>query len=375
MTTWNDETLFSEIESLALDVTEEQYRIQPDLMDRYGRAGFEKSRRDTVYTLNYLAEGVLMDSPSLFLHYIGWLKQLLAGYGLTEADIRKKLELILDRVRAGRQGEMTERTIHILEMGIERTREPAEVPPFIAEDRLFGREARRYLDALLRSDRLGAYGVVDEMFERGETIRDIYRYVFQASQYEVGRLWQTQQISVADEHYCTAITQSAMSRLYAHWIGGERPKRGSVLVSACVGGEMHEIGLRMLTDVFELEGWDTYYMGANADEDRLAETVARRGADIVALSATMTFHVRLMKKLIARLRADERLTGVKIMVGGLPFNVDPFLWKRVGADGYAPDAEVALQEADRILKERTIVATPEEAGEHPEAEGGHQLGS
>ncbi|WP_440120087.1 hypothetical protein [Paenibacillus sp. QZ-Y1] len=33
------------------------------------------------------------------------------------------------------------------------------------------------------------------------------------------------------------------------------------MVAACVGSEQHEIGLRMLTDVFEMEGWDTYYLG------------------------------------------------------------------------------------------------------------------
>ncbi|GGN90778.1 cobalamin-dependent protein [Saccharibacillus kuerlensis] len=375
MTLWTEETLFAGIEQLALEVTEEQYKIQPDLMDRYGRPGFEKSRRDTVYTLNYLAEGVMMDSPSLFVHYIGWLKQLLAGYGLTDIDIRMKLELILGRVRAGKRNEQVERTIRILEMGILRTEQPAEVPSFISEDHHLGRESRSYLDALLRNDRLGAYALVDSLFERGEIIRNIYRYVFQSSQYEVGRLWQTQQISVADEHYCTAVTQSAMSRLYTQWIGGERPKTGGVLVSACVGGELHEIGLRMLTDVFEMEGWDTHYLGANADEEKLAEMVVRRGADLVALSATMTFHVHLMKKLIGHLRADKRLENVKIMVGGLPFNLDPSLWSRVGADGYAPDAESALHEAERMMRERIRESRPEETGRRLEVRGGHQFGS
>lgn len=373
MTLQEGKALPAEIEGLALAVTEEHYRVQPDLMERYGQAGFNKSKRDTAYTLHYLAESVQMDSPSLFVHYIGWLKQLLAGYGLTEADIRLKLELILGRVEAGERDESTDRTIRILEMGIARTAEPAEVPSFLAEDRPLGRESVEYLDALLSGDRAGAYALVDLLFERGESVRDIYAYIFQASQYEVGRLWQTQQISVADEHYCTAVTQSAMSRLYTAWIGSGHKSNSKVLVSACVGGEMHEIGLRMLTDVFEMEGWDTHYLGASVDEDELMNLILRRRADIVALSATMTFHVHLMKKLIANLRADDRSANVLILVGGLPFNVDPSLWTRIGADGYAPDAGGALLEAERMMRGRASRRRRDEG--QPAVEGGHELGS
>ncbi|WP_264083434.1 hypothetical protein [Paenibacillus sp. BJ-4] len=37
------------------------------------------------------------------------------------------------------------------------------------------------------------------------------------------------------------------------------------------------------------------------------------------------------------------------MVGGLPFNLDPRLWEKVGADGSAPDAEGALEVAKGLL--------------------------
>ncbi|WP_179218804.1 B12-binding domain-containing protein [Saccharibacillus sp. O23] len=368
MTAQETESLFADIEELALEVTEEQYKIQPELMERYGRPGFEKSRRDAVYTLHYLAESVQMDSPSLFVHYIGWLKQLLAGYGLNEKDIRIKLELILGRIRAAVQGEERERAVRILEMGILRMSEPAEQPSYISEEQPLGQECRAYLDALLRRDRSGAYALIDAAIASGASLREVYRHIFQTSQYEVGRLWQTQQISVADEHYCSAVTQSAMSRLYADWIGLKKQDRTGVLVSACIGGEMHEIGLRMLTDVFELEGWETHYLGSRVDEEELIETAAKSGADLIALSATMTFHVHLMKKQIARLRADERLAGVKIMVGGLPFNVDAALWRRVGADGYSPDADRALLEAGRLMR---MSRSERERTEDVGAEGGH----
>ena len=63
----------------------------------------------------------------------------------------------------------------------------------------------------------------------------------------------------------------------------------------------------------------------------------------------MTFHLRGVEQLIAQVRSSEACQGVKVMVGGYPFNVDPELWRRVGADGHAGDAGEALDVAARLL--------------------------
>ena len=44
-------------------------------------------------------------------------------------------------------------------------------------------------------------------------------------------------------------------------------------------------------------------------------------------------------------------TDAKIIVGGYPFNIDKDLWKKVGADGQAVDAETALKIADNLVTE------------------------
>ena len=58
--------------------------------------------------------------------------------------------------------------------------------------------------------------------------------MFQLSLREVGRLWQMNQISVAQEHYCTAATQLIMSQLYPYIFSGER--RNRTLIAAYAGG-------------------------------------------------------------------------------------------------------------------------------------------
>jgi len=56
------------------------------------------------------------------------------------------------------------------------------------------------------------------------------------------------EVSVAQEHYCTAATQLIMSQLYPHIFAGEKTER--TLIATCVAGDLHEIGIRMVSDLF-----------------------------------------------------------------------------------------------------------------------------
>ena len=48
-----------------------------------------------------------------------------------------------------------------------------------------------------------------------------------------------------------------------------------------------EIGARMVADFFEMEGWDTCFLGANTPKESIIETIRAQKADLVALSDTV----------------------------------------------------------------------------------------
>ncbi|MGQ8871683.1 cobalamin B12-binding domain-containing protein [Paenibacillus sp. TSA_86.1] len=341
------ERLLQDAGILAEKITEMQYRLQPDLMERFGPIGKIRTKQDSQYSLSYLAESVLVKSPSLFTHYISWLKVLLAGYQVSAEDLGLNLKLIKEALYE--EFEEPHRTflLEYLEMGIDVTKELETQTNFIHASMPYGLEAKAYLQYLLDNQRREAFDIIESELDAGASIRDIYRYIFQPVQYEIGRLWQQGQISVGQEHFCTAATQSFISRLYSRWMIG--PNQGKKLVAACVGSEQHEVGLRMLTDVFEMEGWDTYYLGANVPNGSIVEAIKHHESDVVAISVTMTYHLHLARELIERIRDHAEIAHVKVMVGGYPFNIDKDLWRTVGADGYAPGADEAVAIAERML--------------------------
>jgi MerR family transcriptional regulator, light-induced transcriptional regulator len=123
---------------------------------------------------------------------------------------------------------------------------PTTVPSFLRDDAPLAAEAKAYLQLLLAGDCRSAGNLILETWRHGGAVQDIYLHVFQCVQREVGRLWQTNQITAAQEHYCSAATQLIISQLYPYLFAGE--KNGRKMVAACSGGEWHAIGQRIVAD-------------------------------------------------------------------------------------------------------------------------------
>jgi methanogenic corrinoid protein MtbC1 len=119
------------------------------------------------------------------------------------------------------------------------------------------------------------------------------------------------------------------------------------MIAASIGNELHEIGIRMVADFFEMEGWNTYYLGANVPQNSFLQEIKNKKPNIVAISVTISFNLQNISALIQKIRKID--PNVKIMVGGYPFLVDTKLWEKVGADASAQNAQEALKLAEKLV--------------------------
>jgi MerR family transcriptional regulator, light-induced transcriptional regulator len=201
-----------------------------------------------------------------------------------------------------------------------------------------------YVRALRAGDRHGAFRVITAARDAGHDIEALYLEVLQAALREVGRLWQLNEMTVAQEHLATVITQGAMARLYEdifqryEGAGDPRP----LLIGACAPRERHEIGLRMLCDLLELDGWDTLYLGASVPDEALVAMILDRKPNVLALSASTAPQVVDVETTIRAVRAHVP-EPPHIMVGGRAFLDDAGLAERIGADAAARDAREAVR--------------------------------
>lgn len=331
-------------QELAVRVAEKHLQLQPEFLQRFGETGRKRCLEDADFHLQYLGHALRFATPSLFTAYAQWARQLLEKRGIPWRDLQANLELLRDEL--ARELEPEEARVAEEYIGAALQTESADVQSYLGAT---PRQplARTYLTALLRAERRTAVEVIETAFRDGVTVRDLYLDVFQPVQREIGRLWQNNEISVAEEHYCTAATQAMMARFYPQILA--TPRVGRKVVVACVGNELHEIGTRMVADFFEMDGWDSIYLGANTPGSALVELVCRERPDLLALGITMTYHLGTTSDLVQRFRADERCANVKIIAGGYVFQERPELWRSLGADGSAADAAEAVNVANTLI--------------------------
>jgi methanogenic corrinoid protein MtbC1 len=335
-------------QELAKSVVDLQYELNPEFWKKFGERGRELSIRDVNYHLTYLIESILAQDVSLFGRYAEWLTELFSGLEFPDDTTTKTLKCIREAIKDILPKDLFGIVDTHIQEGLNQSQKLRETSPSHLDSAapLYSL-TKKYLDALLAGEKQTASRLILDAVEKGTSIKDIYLEVFQRSQYEIGRLWCMNKISVAQEHYSSAATQLIMSQLYPHIFASKKIGRG--LVAACVNSELHEIGIRMVADFFEIAGWDTYYMGANTPDSSIIQAIERTKPHILALSATMPFHQSNLKRTIATVRASDPDDRVKIIVGGHALNTSKELWQQLGADGYASNAEEAVIVADKFL--------------------------
>ena len=288
-----------------------------------------------VECLQTLDAALELDASELLADQLRWQEARLPVVApqLTHAEVLAAIWSALGRHAGPEVRDEAERQLRTALAAAED--EPSKVDPPLPP------RAQAYLDHVLRGERDAAVDIVLDEVARGTDARDILLDLLQPVQIEIGRLWEQGRASVAHEHLCTAVTQLCMSMLWPRLNEGAHDHDRTV-VATSVGGEAHEIGVRIVADLLKRDGWRTFYLGASVPASDVVSMLLEQRADVLAVSATMPGNVPAVRRLIDAVRDDPRCADVKVVVGGRPFLVAPRLAKAVGADGLAPDAAEAV---------------------------------
>jgi MerR family transcriptional regulator, light-induced transcriptional regulator len=335
-------------DSMVQLVIKEQYRRHPELEKRYGPAGKQRCREDIEYHFCTLSEAVASEEEAIWLNYVTWGKIVLANRKIRTDDLIDTFTLMQDVLSEN----VSKRASAIASEFLQRTIDlydsfPNSVPSYIDDRAPLSKLANAYLQALLSVDRNEARKLIHTAVNTGTRVEDIFRYVFEPVQYEVGRLWQMNHISVAQEHYCTATTEMIMGEL--HRDREEIDGGPHFFLGTCVAGGQHSVGIRMVSELLEAAGWKVYFTGANTPATNIVELISRFTVNVLGISAATPMDLAQVRRLIKAVRAASK-AETKIMVGGRVFNDFPDLWKKVGADGWEKDAVSAVTMAFKMVQ-------------------------
>jgi MerR family transcriptional regulator, light-induced transcriptional regulator len=192
-----------------------------------------------------------------------------------------------------------------------------------------GRLAAAYVESALAGDKARALATVLDPLRTGDLgLDELHDDVLGPAAARIGDLWHAGTISVADEHLAIRVTEEALARARA-LAGAASPGRGGCVVLACPADEQHELGLRMLGDVLEADGWDVHLLGASTPARDLAAHVRRVEPAAVALSCVTPLAVPSLILAVELLRADD--PGLPVVLGGWAVVHYPAVARAAGA--------------------------------------------
>lgn len=305
---------------------------------------FEDSRNDMTVRFHYLAEALALGCPAIFEDHVAWQKIICRARGIEDEVLRRQLRALADELRESAPEQVVESGCRLIQHVHDRIDSMHSTTPSYLEGEAPYRElARKFVLATLEGKSREALDLVRKAVDEGLGVVEAHEHLVVPVQAELGRMWQLGESDVADEHFGTQLIEQVLFLLE-----GSRSAGGPRILIAGVGGDLHDIGLRVLAQTFDASGWDVLLLGANTPATDMARAARDHGVALVAVAASDALNLPRLIETIAHLR--QELNGTPILVGGRVFQLSSELWRSVGADGGAKDAPEAVRVAERLTK-------------------------
>jgi methanogenic corrinoid protein MtbC1 len=324
--------------------------IDPALPERYGERWRREWVDDTRVRVLQLSQSIAVREPLLFVDAAAWARGAYKARSMPADDLDANLRSLRDVLESDVPEPVREPAVEYVTRAVDDGGMSSfEHGPRIGPNEPFGTEVLRYLEAVATGNRRDAEQIVLDLVDSGVSVQDVYTFILTPAQTEVGRMWHREEITIAEEHLATRATEGVMGALRARFARAQTNDR--TVLTTTVGGDLHGVGVQMIADFFEMDGWRSLNLGANMPIRDLRQVLSAHDVDLLAISASSSMHVRSIGEVIDQLRRPPT-EGVKVIVGGYPFNVAPELWRELGADGSAPSAVEAVALGNRIVAPR-----------------------
>ncbi len=318
----------------------------PSVAEHFGPSGWSSWKAHYLQRMYELATAVACGVPEVFSGRISWTRRAFRSRAVPEEDLKQSLDCLREVLDRDLPDPARAAVTPALAAASDTLDQPLlEEGSAIPLDTEAGRVALAYLVAALEADSRLAVGTVMNAVDNGMNPKDVYSGVILPAQKELGRMWHAGELSVAQEHLVTSTTQRLLYVLSSVTPAAE--PNGLKALVAGVSGDAHDIALRALANLLEMEGWQVLCLGSDVPDTEIAAAADYFSVNVMMLSATLAQHLLAVEQTISAVRKLEG-RQIPVMVGGLAYENTGDLWRRQGADGHAREFGEAVRLAGQL---------------------------
>lgn len=171
----------------------------------------------------------------------------------------------------------------------------------------------RLANYIVEGTKQGLQDDISCALKEGRKPLDIINGPLMAGMDEVGRLFNNNELIVAEVLQSAESMKAAVAYLEPHMESSDSAKKGKVLL-ATVKGDVHDIGKNLVDIILSNNGYEIINLGINVRSDRIVQEVKEKKPDIIGLSGLLVKSAQQMVKTAEDLKAAN--INIPIVVGG-----------------------------------------------------------
>ena len=319
---------------------------KPEVQQQFGETAFRHWQEHFRQRVMELSVAIAEKEPRLFSSRVNWSRTAFQARDISPDLLQESLVCLRGILNEELPDSSRQKPCDYIESALNELATTEHDLPETDPNDPHAKLAIQYLLKILEGDSHGAIDMVVSAVDNGLSLTEAYEHVLLAAQREVGSMWHRAEVSIAEEHYVTSTTQRAMSVLCFQ--SDRQPSNGLTMVSAAVADNTHDIGVRAVSDFFELAGWRAVCLGTDAPATDIAQAVEYFGAQLVLISAALSTQLTAVRQTIKSVR--DLPFNCRIMVGGMAFVDTPEIWRQLEADGYASTLSDALATGNELVR-------------------------
>lgn len=312
---------------------------RPDVKHQFGNSAFEYWKDYFGQRIRELSAALAEQEPALFLSRVQWSRTAFHARKMPDDMLQDSLVCLADVLGEELPETCRQTPQDYISAAVSSFAELAQSSKELEPEDPESRLAMQFMLQVLEGNCDQAIRLIVDARDQGMSLEATYQ-VLVLAQREVGRMWHEAEVNIAEEHLVTSTSKRAMAVLA--YEAERKPFNGQTVVSAAVAGNVHDMGIRMLSDFFAFAGWRAICLGSDLPAVEIARAVNCFDASLVLLSAAMTTQLKATRETIEAVRKINK--KCKIMIGGSALQDAPKIWRQLGADAYTstPAEAVAI---------------------------------
>jgi len=203
---------------------------------------------------------------------------------------------------------------------------------------------QNFEQALLAFDRVASSELISQGAKQVGALSCVEQLVVPALEH-IGHEWEQGNLALSQVYMSGKICEELVDAI----LPPASPQRiDQPAMAIALLADYHSLGKMIVRSALRASGFELQDFG-RVEAEELFDQVVEQGVRILLISVLMLPSALQVKRVTERLRAAG--TGVRVVVGGAPFRLDPQLWREVGADAMGKDSAEAIAVVHRLMRE------------------------